>query len=65
LSFNANQLTIICLPYKQGSLIFYTNRIFTDQVSGFGSVLKHLIGDNMAQAQLTNLQKIMQKHFKK
>ena len=64
-SFNANQLTIICLPYKQGSLVFYTNRTFTDQVSGFGSALKHLIGDNMAQSQVTNLLKIMQKHFKK
>lgn len=62
-SFNANQLMIVCLPYKQGTLVFYTNRTFTDQVSGFGSALKHLIGDNLAKNQVINLLKILQKHF--
>ncbi len=63
-SFNANQLTIMCLPYKNGALIFYTNRNFTDQVSGFGSSLKHLIGDNIAQKQVVDLLITLQKQFK-
>jgi hypothetical protein len=24
-SYNANQLTIVCLPYRDGSLVFYMN----------------------------------------
>ena len=63
-SFNANQLTIMCLPYKKGTLIFYTNRNFTDQVSGFGSSLKHLIGNNLAQKQVVDLLITLQKQFK-
>ncbi|PTQ81748.1 hypothetical protein [Nitrosomonas ureae] len=43
-SYNSNQFIIGCLPYRNGSLIFYTNRTFTDQVAGFGSGLKHSIG---------------------
>ncbi len=63
-SFNANQLTITCLPYNHGALIFYTNRNFTDQVSGFGSSLKHLIGDKLAQKQVIDLLITLQKQFK-
>lgn len=62
-SFNANQLFIICVPYENGSLVFYTNHTFTDQVSGFGSAIKHFIGDNLAQKQITTLLKNMQGHF--
>ncbi|MBY0500289.1 MAG: hypothetical protein K2P74_11875 [Nitrosomonas sp.] len=43
-SYNSNQYIIGCLPYRNGSLVFYTNRTFTDQVTGFGSGLKHSIG---------------------
>lgn len=43
-SYNSNQFIIGCLPYRNGSLIFYTNRTFTDQVTGFGSSLKHSVG---------------------
>ncbi len=63
-SFNTNQLTMICLPYKKGTVIFYTNRNFTDQVSGFGSTLKHFIGDNFARNQVVELLKALQQHFK-
>ena len=44
-SYNSNQLTIVCVPYRDGSLVFYMNRTFTDQVAGSGSSLKHSIGD--------------------
>ncbi|WP_333876530.1 hypothetical protein [Methylobacter sp.] len=62
-SYNANQLSIACLPYRDGSLVFYTNRNFTDQVAGFGSDLKHSIGREQMQGeiikQLTNLRKAL------
>jgi len=62
-TFNANQLTIMCLPYEKGALIFYTNRNFTDQVSGFGSSVKHFIGVQMARNEVIELLKALQKHF--
>jgi hypothetical protein len=43
-SYNSNQLSIACLPYRNGSLVFYANRNFTDQVAGLGSGLKRTIG---------------------
>ena len=43
-SYNSNQFIIGSLPYRNGSLVFYANRTFTDQVAGFGSGLKHSIG---------------------
>jgi hypothetical protein len=52
-SYNSNQLTIACLPYRDGSLVFYANRTFTDQVAGFGSSLKHSIGREQAQNEMT------------
>jgi hypothetical protein len=62
-SYNSNQLTIACLPYRDGSLVFYANRTFTDQVAGLGSSLKHSIGGKQAQSemakQLKNLRKVI------
>jgi hypothetical protein len=54
-AFNSNQLIIACLPYGKGALVFYLNRTFTDQTAGFGSSLKHFIGDNQAQSEITKL----------
>jgi len=62
-SFNANQLTIMCLPYEQGALIFYTNRNFTDQVLGIGSNVKHFIGVQLARTEVIELLTALQKHF--
>jgi hypothetical protein len=60
-SYNSNQLNIACLPYRGGSLVFYANRNFTDQVAGLGSSLKHSIGREQMKSEiikrLTNLQK--------
>lgn len=62
-SYNSNQLSIACLPYRDGSLVFYANRNFTDQVAGFGSSLKHSIGREQLQGEiikrLTNLRKAL------
>ena len=63
-SFNVNQLTITCLPYMNGALLFYTNRNFTDQVGGFGSGIKRLIGNNLAQEQVVTLLVSLQQHLK-
>jgi hypothetical protein len=43
-SYNANLMVAGALEVKGGSLIFYVNRTFTDQVAGFGSGLKHSVG---------------------
>ena len=43
-AYNANQITIICFPYLNGTLLFYLNQSFTDQVTGFGSSLKRSVG---------------------
>lgn len=40
-----SMLTIIgCVPYEVGTVVFCTNRTFTDQVAGFGSSLKRSVG---------------------
>ncbi|MDR4517385.1 MAG: hypothetical protein MRK00_08365 [Nitrosomonas sp.] len=43
-SYNSNQLTIICLPFRDGSIVFYVNQTFTDQITGFGSSIRRPIG---------------------
>jgi len=63
-SYNSNQLNIACLPYRDGSLVFYVNRTFTDQVAGFGSSLKHSIGGEQARGEMTKLLKNMRKSLK-
>ena len=63
-SYNSNQLTIACLPYRDGSLVIYSNRTFTDQVAGFGSSLKHSIGGEQARGEMTKLLKKARKALK-
>ncbi|MGZ8096648.1 MAG: hypothetical protein ACXWUD_10450 [Methylosarcina sp.] len=62
-SYNSSQLNIACLPYREGSLIFYANRSFTDQVTGLGSDLKRSIGREQMKKeivkQLKNLRKVL------
>jgi hypothetical protein len=54
-SYNSNQLTIVCLPYRDGSLVFYANRNFTDQVAGLGSSLKRAIGHKQEKGEIVKL----------
>jgi hypothetical protein len=42
-SYNSLQIVLGCLPARGGTMLFYTNRTFTDQVAGFASGLKHSI----------------------
>ena len=43
-SYNSNFIAAGGLAVKGGTLVFYVNRTFTDQVAGFGCGLKHNIG---------------------
>ena len=60
-SYNSNQLTVVCLPYRDGSLVFYMNRTFTDQVAGNGSSLKHSIGNEQERDEIVKLLKNLRK----
>lgn len=63
-SYNSNQLIIACLPYRDGSLILYANRTFTDQVAGFGSSMKHSIGGDQARSEMAKQLKNLRKAIK-
>lgn len=43
-SYNSSQLTLGIMPYRNGSLVFYSHCTSTDQVAGIGKSLKHAIG---------------------
>jgi hypothetical protein len=43
-TYNAAQIYFGVLPFKEGVMVFYLNRTYTDKVSGWGSSLKHRIG---------------------
>lgn len=60
-SYNSNQLMIVCLPYLDGSLVFYANKTFTDQVAGFGGSMKRSIGDKQEQNEMVKLLKNLRK----
>ncbi len=59
-SYNSSQLTVACLPYGEGSLVFYVNRTSTDQVAGMGSGLKHTIGREQMRAEMVDRLKKLQ-----
>jgi len=51
-SYNANFIAGACLAVEGGTMVFYVNRTFTDQVAGFGSGLKHSIGRGQMLSQV-------------
>ena len=58
-SYNSNFIIGGALTVQGGTLVFYMNRTFTDQVAGWGSGLKHSIGrSQMLSAVAANLQRI-------
>lgn len=58
-SYNSSQLIVGCLPYRNGSVIFYAHRTSTDQVAGMGSSLKHSIGrEQMKEQMVKNLERV-------
>jgi hypothetical protein len=64
-SYNANFLAAGALEVNGGSLIFYVNRTFTDQVAGFGSSLKHSIGRGQMLDQVADNLKRARAQFQK
>jgi len=58
-SYNSSHLIIGCLPYRNGSIVFYAHRTSTDQVAGLGSSLKHSIGrKQMKEQMIKNLKQL-------
>lgn len=51
-SYNVEQATAGFFPVKEGTLVTYTNRTSTDQVSGFGGGTKRAIGRKLMGKQL-------------
>src|SRR5258706_10496951 len=64
-SYNSNFIAGGCLEVQGGTLVFYVNRTFTDQVAGWGSGLKHSIGRSQmlssVEASLTRIREQLQK----
>ncbi len=55
-TYNSSQLILGCLPYRNGSLVFYTHRTSTDLVTGLGNKLKHDAGrEQMKKQMMINL----------
>jgi hypothetical protein len=58
-SYNSSHLIVGCLPYRNGSVVFYAHRTSTDQVAGMGSSLKHSIGrEQMKDQMVKNLERL-------
>jgi len=58
-SYNSSHVVTGGLPYKDGTLVFYSIRSSTDQVAGMGSSLKHSIGRaQMKKEMIERLQRI-------
>lgn len=58
-SYNANFVTGACVAVEGGTLVFYVNRTFTDQVTGFASGMRHSIGRKKMLAEVAaNLRRI-------
>jgi hypothetical protein len=51
-SYNSINLVIGCLPYRDGTIVFYAQRTSTDQVAGMASGLKHSIGRERMKDQM-------------
>jgi hypothetical protein len=54
-SFNSLQIVAGAFSFGEDTLVFYTNRTFTDQVAGFGSGTKHKIGREMMLGEIKKL----------
>ena len=51
-SYNSSYLMVGCLPYRDGSIVFYTHRTSTDQITGLGSRLKRNLGRERIKKQM-------------
>lgn len=53
--YNCEQAILSMVPMQQGTLVVYTNRTSTDQVTGFGGSAKRKIGSRLLASQLEKL----------
>jgi hypothetical protein len=53
--YNSVQEVAGMLPVQEGTLVIYINRTSTDQAAGFGSSMKHSIGQHMMANDLTQI----------
>jgi hypothetical protein len=42
--YNSLQIVAGLMPYEDYTVVFYGGRTYTDQVTGFGSGIKHSVG---------------------
>jgi hypothetical protein len=61
-SYNCNFFICAGFAVEGGTLLFYQNRTFTDQVAGFGSSLKHSIGRKQMLSALADNLKDLRAH---
>ena len=54
-SFNSLQILVGIFQLGDRTLVFYSNRTFTDQVAGFGSAAAHAIGRRFMLAEIVKL----------
>lgn len=54
-----------CFEARGGTLMFYVSMVFTDQVAGFGSTLKHSVGRRRMLATVTTNLKRMREQLEK
>ncbi|MFI3136221.1 MAG: hypothetical protein QX197_05525 [Methylococcaceae bacterium] len=58
-SYNSSHIVAGGLPYKDGTLVFYSTRSSTDQVTGIGSGLRHSIGrEQLKKEMIKRLQRL-------
>ena len=62
-TYNSLQIIILCLPYKEGTLVSLLNQTFTDKVTGILSNLKHCIGRLCVQEIIRPLFEKLRAHF--
>ena len=63
-SYNSLHVMVGCLPFNDGTVLFYRNRTSTDQVAGFGGGAKRKIGRGMLRdAVVQNFEDVREKLF--
>lgn len=64
-SYNSSQVVAGGVPYKAGTIVFYSTRSSTDQVAGMGSSLKHSIGREQVKKSMISRLQLLNKKLKR
>jgi hypothetical protein len=51
-TYNASQILCLAIPYEDGVVILSSNRVATEQITGFGSDMKKLIGRRQLRGEI-------------